>query len=106
MAKKKYMDVAVMSSYTPPSMPDNNPDGPSNLPDYDLNGCRYPKDKMSFPDMLAQGECKNAPDVIVQNANGVSSSQGQNKGAQNNWSPDAGIWNKTDPFDGGNLTGM
>lgn len=104
MAKKKMVGMILMA--TPPyPIFDNNPDGPSNLPDFSLDGTRYPKGKMSFVDAVAKGEAIDRPDVIVQTANGVSRSQGQNKGQQGNYSPDSS-WAESADWEGANLSGM
>jgi len=106
MAKNK-MYMNAIATYQPPKLPDNNPDGPSKLPDYNLEGARNMKGKIAFSDWVAQGESANIGDVNVETANGISSSQGQNKGQRGNWGGCVdGYWNKDGEWVGGNLTGM
>lgn len=105
MAKKK--DVSFVETFpNQRKVMDNNPSsGLCPKPNDDLEGCRNPK-HVYFADMVAKGEAKNAPDVIVRNANGTSSSFGEGS-PQYNWGDDQGEteWNNN-RFKGGNLTGM
>lgn len=108
MVKKKNMNlpIAMSSEYTPPVIPDNNPDGPSPLPDYNLEGARSMKGKIPFSEWVAQGESANIGDVNIVNANGVASSKGQGYNQQYNWHKGTGgIWNEDREWDGGNRTG-
>lgn len=106
MAKRKYPTLnAIIEPYTPPKMPDNNPEGPYPLPDWDLNGCESSK-KMSFVDMVAKGESVNAPDVIVQTANGISRTMDEGMNQQYNWGDGtSGEWTNNRNWKGGNLSG-
>lgn len=104
---KKTIPVAVIAEPYARKYSDNNPDGPSNLPDDRLDGTRYPAGKMSFVNIVAAGESPDAPDVNTVNANGVAMARGQGKNAQFNWGKGTdGIWNKNEPWDGGNMTGQ
>ncbi len=106
MAKKK-LGLPMAVEYTPPVVHDNNPDGVCDKPEFGLDGTRFPKGKVSFVNMVADGESQNRPDVNVITANGVSSSTGKGKNAQYNWGTGTdGSWNKNEPFDGGNMTGQ
>lgn len=114
MAKKKVGVVGtavamnfVNSGYRNFRIFDNNPDGPSNTPKFNLDGEYYPEDKMSFVNNVAKGEAKNRPDVLVQTANGVACSNGRDKGKQHNWAPDSS-WAEDESrnFDGGNMSGF
>ncbi len=100
-----YVGAAVIGS-EPAPVRDNNPDGPSSLPIFGLDGTRYPKGKMSFVNNVARGESCADGDVKVNTANGVSSSKGKGK-MQYNWSDEnqSGAWNDNS-FGGGNLTGL
>lgn len=99
--------AAIPNVFDTPPISDNNPDGPSKLPDFDLDGTRYPKGKMSFVNNVARGESPNKPDIFHVTPNGISSSNGKGKNAQYNWGGGTdGVWNKNEDFDGGNMTGM
>lgn len=110
MVKKKTMNIGSPIGY--PSILedgtsrvyDNNPDGPSNLPTFELDGTRYPKGKMSFVNNVAAGEGAERPDVTVQTPNGISRSHGQNKGQQGNYCP-SDSWAESKDWNG-NLTGL
>lgn len=110
MAKKKTTNVGTPLGYGfsiesgSPAIYDNNPDGPSNHPTFDLDGCRYPKGKMSFVNNVAAGESGARPDVNVVTADGISRSTGQNKGQQGNYSP-LSSWALDKPWNG-NMTGI
>src|SRR5260221_6799 len=105
MVKKKIMDIGI-ARYERPPVPDNNPDGPSNLPDDRLEGAMYPAGKIAFADMVGKGESPNAPDVNTITANGVSRSRGQDKGRQYDWGNGTdGHWNENGDWEGANLTG-
>lgn len=111
MAKKtKFSNMIVPASvgeYSPPPISDNNPSGPSNLPDDRLEGARDIKDKFAFADLVAKGESPAAPDVNTVNANGVSKSRGQGKNCQYQWGDSlSGEWNENRDWEGANLTGM
>lgn len=95
------------NEYTPPVKSDDNPCSEvCPIPNDELEGCRYPYKKISMVGFIAKGEAANAPDVIVQTANGTQNSFGKDKGRQYNWgNGDAGEWNNNN-FEGGNLTGM
>lgn len=111
MAKKKTTNVGTPLGYGfsiedgSPSAYDNNPDGPSNLPTFDLDGTRYPKGKKSFVNNVALGESSKRPDVLVQTPDGCASSTGRNKGQQGNYCP-SDSWAEDKDWSGGNLTGM
>lgn len=106
MAKKKVPEILAILPYER-SYSDNNPDGPSRLPDDEINGEMYPKGKFDFVGLVAKGESPAAPDVNTVNANGVAKSRGQGKNCQYNYGEDVdGIWNKNSGWSGGNLTGM
>lgn len=87
---------------------DNNPDGPSRLPDNELYAYRrsdlYGK-RICFPCDIGKGESMADGDVCVNTANGVSHSKG--KGAmQYNWGENqSGAWGDNS-FNGGNLSGL
>lgn len=107
MAKGKIYPTIAIGEYTPPPVSDNNPNGPSNLPDDRLEGDPYPKGKFMFADLVAGGESPFSPDVNTVTANGVSKSRGQGDNCQYNyWEGNSGIWNKNRDWKGGNLTGM
>ena len=120
MAKKKISEVGSPIGYgacavtgmEKPTSRDNNPDGPSRLPDHNLGGYTYNTDrtgtkKICFPDDLGQGESSDGYDVNVQTANGISNAKNTGRGVQYNWGPGPdGIWNKNDDFEGGNISGL
>lgn len=108
MAKKKNYPTTVYSvGYEQRVISDNNPDGPSELPNDNLNGCLYSGNKVFFPDIVSKGESPEAPDVNTITANGVSKSRGQDKGRQYNWGTGTdGHWNEGGEWVGANLTGM
>lgn len=96
----------VPNEYETPPVYDNNPDGPSNKPTFDLDGTRYPKGKMSFVNNVARGESPKRPDVNVITPDGISNSTGKGKNCQYNWGGTDGAWNESDKWpDGANLTG-
>lgn len=106
MAKKKEMMITAMP-YDYKNRSDNNPDGPSNLPNNDLDGCQYKSGKMFIPGFLDKGESPNTGDINLITANGVQSSKGQGKNSQFNWNKGTdGAWNNNEDWAGGNLTGM
>lgn len=121
MAKKKLTDVGSTLGYpTPISMGDelapdmdNNPAGVIPIPNYSTDPSRgYPSEniggtkRFSFTELVAKGESRADGDVNVNTANGVSSSKGQNKGAQYNYcEQQSGEWGDNQPFDGANITG-
>lgn len=106
MAKKKSYPIEAVMNYTPPPVPDNNPDGPYSKPDDDLNGCRY-AGKYSFVDKVAKGESPIAPDVYTETANGCSRSRDEGKNLQYNYGEGvSGKWNKNRDWKGGNLSGL
>lgn len=112
MAKKKSLLIGSPIGYPSiygddgsPGVYDNNPDGPSNLPTFGLDGTRYPQGKKSFVNNIAAGEGAKRPDVTVQTPDGISRSQGQNKGQQGNYCP-SDSWAEDKPWPGGNLTGI
>lgn len=106
------MIPVAIEAYEPTPRSDNNPSYLP-VPGYETdpaNGYRKSNpggtERFSFTELVGKGECVNAPDCIVQTADGVSSSKGKDKGRQYTWgNGDAGVWNDTD-FDNGNLTGM
>lgn len=117
MAKKKisipgspigYASAAVIGS-EPPKPRDNNPDGPSNLPNNEFYAYRrddlYGK-RICFPNDLGKGESAADGDAVTNTANGVSRSKGKGK-MQYNWADEnqSGAWGDND-FSGGNLTGL
>lgn len=110
MAKKKNYPVAVsvIGASDGGSVYDNNPtSGLVDLPNGELNGCYYPKDKFDFVNLVAAGESQNRPDVYVATANDVASSQGEGDNPQYNyWKGTDGRWNKNHGWSGGNLTGQ
>lgn len=107
MARKKIVEVSPVFSPYERTYSDNNPDGPSNLPDDRLEGAMYPKGKFAFADLVANGESPEAPDVNTVNANGVARSRDEGRNLQSNWEKDIdGIWNKNKPWKGGNLSGL
>lgn len=108
MAKKKDYPVAIGAlPYGYTDISDNNPDGPSPLPDDRLDGTRHPEGKMSFVNNVAAGESPEAPDVNTITPNGVSKSSGEGHNCQWNWwKGTGGIWNKNKPWTGGNMTGQ
>src|SRR5689334_24428783 len=104
MAKKKDYPpmIGAAIEYAPPVISDNNPDGPSPLPDDRLEGDS--RRKFSFTDLVAKGESPEAPDVNTVTANGVSKSQGKGHNCQYNWwKGNSGVWNKNEPWPGGNM---
>lgn len=117
MARKKastpgspigYVGAPVIGS-EPAPVRDNNPDGPSNLPNNELYA--YQRDdlygkRICFPCDIGKGESAADGDAVTNTANGVSRSKGKGK-MQYNWADDnqSGAWNDND-FDGGNLTGL
>lgn len=121
MAKKKITEVGASIGY--PSvlavgvgkLPvwDNNPDGVISLPSDSTDPAKgYTHhnvggtDRLSFTAMIARGESRADGDVNVNTPNGVSSSKGQNKGAQWNYGEgQSGKWAENTPWDGGNITG-
>ena len=99
---------AAVTGYEPPPVRDNNPDGPSNLPNHDLYAYRrddlYGK-RICLPDNIGKGESMADGDVCVNTADGVSHSRGEN-GQQYAWgTPQSGRWGKNEGWSGGNLTG-
>lgn len=117
MAKKKistqgspigYAGCAVIGN-EPPPVRDNNPDGPSNLPNHEL--AKYRRDdlygkRICFPNDIGKGESSGGDDVNVVTANGISRSRGES-GLQYNWGRGlSGKWNENEDWDGGNLTGL
>ena len=92
-------------SFSSPTIFDNNPDGPSNLPNDDINGCYYKKGKIFMGDAVAAGEGKKPDNALLQTANGSQYSRGQNPDQQRNWSPDSS-WSEDKEWKGGNLTGV
>ena len=105
MAKKSI--PVILGDYDLPPRYDNNPDGPSPLPDDRLNGTRHPNGKFDFVNLVGKGESPARPDVDTVNANGVAKSRGQGKNCQYNWGDDlGGAWNDNKDWTGGNLTGM
>lgn len=108
MAKKKdILTVAVLGDSYESNFSDNNPDGPSELPNFATAGYGYKDSKrICFPCNVGEGESPNKGDVNVNTANGVSSSQGQGHNqAYNYWKGNSGIWNKNRDWPGGNRTG-
>lgn len=107
-----YPSVPTRETVEPPKS-DNNPDGPYAKPSYASDPSRgYPSEniggtkRFSFTELVGQGESPNKGDVIVNTANGISSSKGKNKGCQYNYgNGNSGVWNDNE-FDNGNLTGM
>lgn len=117
MTKKKTSEVGSPIGYAAvpvvgnekPTIRDNNPDGPSRLPDHNLAGYDYNRGlkRICFPDNLGRGEASDGEDVNVVNANGISNSKNTGRGMQWNWGPGlSGNWNRNDPWDGGNLSGL
>lgn len=105
MAKKKNIPISIVEYER--TYPDNNPDGPSRLPDDELNGTMYPKGKFDFVNLVAGGESPIAPDCYSVNANGVSRSRDEGKNQDYKWGDSTdGIWCKNKPFKGGNLSGL
>ena len=95
-----------MTGYGSPKGMGNHPSsGLCPEPNRTLEGNKNPK-LMKFADLVAPGESPNKPDLYVQNANGVSSAFGKDKGRQYTWGDgDAGNWNDN-KFDDSNMTGM
>lgn len=118
MAKKKastpgspigYVGCAVVTN-EPPKPRDNNPDGPSNLPNDELYAYRrndlYGK-RICFPSDIGRGESAGGDDVNVITADGISNSRNKGKGMQYNWGEGTdGRWNKNDDWNGGNLSDL
>ncbi len=109
MAKKSIPVIAVAVPYQK-KWTDNHSPGVLDEPNYrtDPSAGYYGKGKFDFVGLVADGGSPNTGDVYVQTANGVSSSKGQNKGAQYNYPEESsdGDWNDGMVFSGGNLTGM
>lgn len=117
MAKKKistqgspigYAGVDVVSDEAP-TVRDNNPDGPSNLPNHELYAYRrddlYGK-RICFPNDIGRGEASNGDDVIVNTADGIANTRGE-RGLQYNFNKgNSGRWGKNRDWDGSNLTGL
>ena len=117
MAKKKSQNVGSPVGYGPtafdgnvkPTVRDNNPDGPSNLPDWGLNGYRGGPERkqICFPEMRGRGESSDGDDVNVVNCNGISNAKNKGRGVQYNWGDGLeGKWNKNDDWDGANISGL
>lgn len=117
MAKKKastpgspigYIGAAVVGN-EPPPVRDNNPDGPSNLPNHELYAYRrddlYGK-RICFPCDIGKAESAGGDDVNIINSNGIANTKGE-RGMQYNWGKGTdGKWNENKDWDGGNLTGL
>lgn len=117
MAKKKEMQAGSPIGYGAtatvgdevPTVRDNNPDGPSNLPNHEFYAYRrddlYGK-RICLPNDIGRGEASNGGDVIVNTANGIANTRGE-RGLQYNFNKgNSGRWNKNRDWDGGNLTGL
>lgn len=116
MAKKKastpgspigYVGAAVVGS-EPTPVRDNNPDGPSNLPNHEFYAYRrddlYGK-RICFPNDIGRGESLAGGDVTVNTADGVSHSKGKGKPRYNYGDQQSGKWGDNE-FDGGDMSGM
>lgn len=100
--------IVIGGEYSPPQIPDNNPDGVMKKPDYssDPSAGNYGKNKFDFAGLVGKGESPNVGDVNVITPNGIASSKGQGNNCQYNWwKGNSGIWNKNKEWDGGNRTG-
>lgn len=116
MAKKKtstpgspigYVGAAVEGNEAP-AVRDNNPDGPSNLPNHEFYAYRrddlYGK-RICFPNDLGRGESADGYDSVTNTPDGIQRGQGEN-GQQYNWGKgNSGRWNRNEGWPGGNLTG-
>lgn len=117
MAKKKLSEPGTpmgkdgtVSEYEAAPVRDNNPDGPSNLPNNELYAYRrddlYGK-RICFPNDIGKGESDGGDDVNVITANGISNAKNKGKGMQYNWGKGTdGKWNENEDWDGGNLSGL
>lgn len=99
---------AAVEGYEPPAVRDNNPDGPSNLPNHEFYAYRrddlYGK-RICFPCDIGKGESAQDGDAVTNTPDGVSRSRGEN-GQQYNWGEgQSGKWNENEDWKGGNLTG-